>query len=51
MGVERDIMDCDAIPALIAGVLRGTNVNEFLDRLRVITLHGAHSDFICCLFF
>ena len=49
--IELDILDCDAIPALIAGVLRGTNVNEFLERLEVLAYTGKFLDFICCLFF
>ncbi|KAN0128870.1 Uncharacterized alpha/beta hydrolase domain (DUF2235) domain containing protein [Lactarius tabidus] len=34
--IESDLLDCDVIPALIASVLRGTNVNEFLERLGVL---------------
>jgi hypothetical protein len=33
-------LDCDAIPTLIASVLRGTNVNEFLERLDVLAYMG-----------
>ena len=49
--IELDLLDCDAIPALIAGVLRGTNVAEFLERLEVLAYTGTHSDFIFCQFF
>jgi hypothetical protein len=38
--IELDLLDCDAIPTLIAGVLRGTNVNEFLERLDVLAFMG-----------
>jgi hypothetical protein len=34
--IKLDLLDCDAIPALITGVLRGTNVTEFLERLEVL---------------
>jgi hypothetical protein len=50
--IELDILDPGAIPALIAGVLRGTNVNEFLERLEVLAYTGKHPpDLICRLFF
>ena len=51
--IEFDLLDCDSIPALIAGVRRGTNVKEFLERLGVLTCTGMCSDFICtyCRFF
>lgn len=42
--IELDLLDCDAIPALIAGVLRGTNVTEFLERLEVLAYTGTPSD-------
>ena len=42
--IELDLLDSDAIPALIAGVLRGTNVAEFLERLEVLAYTGTHSD-------
>jgi hypothetical protein len=45
--IELDLLDCDAIPTLIASVLRGTNVNEFLERLEVLAYTGAYSGFIC----
>jgi hypothetical protein len=48
--IELDLLDCDAIPALIAGVLRGTNVNEFLERLEVLAYTGTHSRFMYCRF-
>ena len=38
--IEWDLLDCNAIPALIGGVLRGTNVNEFLERLEVLAYSG-----------
>ena len=38
--IELDLLDCDAIPALIAGVVRGTNVTEFLERLEVLAYTG-----------
>ncbi|KAN0129047.1 Uncharacterized alpha/beta hydrolase domain (DUF2235) domain containing protein [Lactarius tabidus] len=50
LGIELDLLDCDAIPTLIAGILRGTNVNEFLQRLGVLACSGTRSDFICYLF-
>ncbi|KAN0129057.1 Uncharacterized alpha/beta hydrolase domain (DUF2235) domain containing protein [Lactarius tabidus] len=34
--VEWDLLDLDSIPALIGGVLRGTNVDVFLERLEVL---------------
>ena len=49
--IELDILDRGAIPALIAGVLRGTNVKEFLERLEVLAYTGKHPDLICRLFF
>ena len=49
--IELDLLDYDAIPALITGVLRGTNVEEFLERLGVLACTGMHLDFICCRFF
>ena len=45
--IELDLLDCDAIPALIASVLRGTNVKEFLERLEVLAYTGKYSGFIC----
>ena len=45
--IELDLLDCDAIPALIAGVLRDTNVKEFLERLGVLACTGMHPHFIC----
>jgi hypothetical protein len=47
--MELDLLDCDAIPALIAGVLRGTNVREFLERLGVLACTGMCSDFMCIM--
>ena len=44
--IELDLLDCDAIPALIASVLRGTNVKEFLERLEVLAYTGKYSGFI-----
>jgi hypothetical protein len=41
--IEWDLLDCNAIPALIGGVLRGTNVNEFLERLEVLAYSGRRS--------
>ena len=38
--IELDLLDCDAIPTLIASVLRGTNVKEFLERLEVLAYTG-----------
>ncbi len=50
--IELDLLDCDVIPALIAGVLSGTNVNEFLGRLEVLAYTGTRrSDFMCRRFF
>jgi hypothetical protein len=45
--IELDCLDCDAIPTLIASVLRGTNVNEFLERLEVLAYTGTCLGFIC----
>ena len=42
--IESDLLDCDGIPTLIAGVLSGTNVKEFLERLEVIAYTGTHSN-------
>ena len=41
--IEWDLLDCNAIPTLIAGVLRGTNMNEFLERLQVLAYLGRRS--------
>ena len=41
--IEWDLLDCSGIPALIGGVLRGTNVNEFLERLEVLAYTGRRS--------
>ena len=49
--IELDLLDCDAIPALIVGVLRGTNVHEFLQRLEVLAYTGTYSDYMCWHFF
>lgn len=49
--IELDLLDCDAIPALITGVLRGTNVKEFLERLGVLACTRMYPDFIFCRFF
>ena len=38
--IELDLLDSDVIPTLIAGVLRGSNVNEFLERLGVLACTG-----------
>lgn len=38
--IEWDLLDCNAIPALIGGVLRGTNVTEFLRRLQMLACSG-----------
>ena len=46
--IELDLLDCDAIPALIAGVIRGTNVTEFLERLEVLAYTGTQLDFMFC---
>jgi hypothetical protein len=40
--IELDLLDCDVIPTLIAGILRGSNVNEFLERLGVLACTGMH---------
>jgi hypothetical protein len=45
--IELDLLDCDAIPTLIANVLRGTNVDEFLERLEVLAFTRTYSGFIC----
>ena len=45
--IELDLLDCDAIPALIAGALRDTNVAEFLERLEVLAYTGTHLDLMC----
>jgi hypothetical protein len=45
--IELDLLDCDAIPTLIASVLRGTNVNEFLERLEVLAYTGKYSGLLC----
>jgi hypothetical protein len=47
--IELDLLDCDVIPALITGVLRGRNVNEFLERLGVLACTGMCSNLICIL--
>jgi hypothetical protein len=49
--IEWDLLDCDAIPTLIGSVLRGTNVNEFLERLEVLAYSGRHSFRHCCRIF
>ena len=49
--IELDLLAYDAIPALIAGVLKGANVAEFLDRLGVLAYPSTHSGFMCCRFF
>ena len=49
--IELDLLDCDVIPTLITGVLRGTNVKEFLERLGVLACTGMYPDFIYCRFF
>jgi hypothetical protein len=41
--IELDLLDCNAIPALIAGILRGTNVTEFLECLEVLAYTGTTS--------
>jgi hypothetical protein len=46
--IQLDIFEPGEIPALIAGVLGGTNVNEFLERLGALACTGMHSDHICC---
>ena len=48
--IEWDLLDHNAIHALIDGVLRGTNVKEFLERLEVLAYSGRHS-FIAVDFF
>ena len=48
--IEWDLLDYRAIPSLIGGVLRGTNVNEFLERLDVLAYQGRRS-FIAVDFF
>ena len=44
--IELDLLDCNGIPTLIAGVLNGTNVNEFLERLEALAYTGTHSDLV-----
>ena len=46
--IELDLLDCNVVHALITGVLRGTNVKEFLERLGVLACTGTYPDFICC---
>ena len=41
--IEWDLLDRNAIPTLIGGVLRGTNMNEFLERLQVLAYSGRRS--------
>ena len=48
--IEWDLLDHSAIPTLIDGVLRGTNANEFLKRLEVLSYSGRRS-FIAVIFF
>jgi hypothetical protein len=48
--IELDLLDCDGIPALIVGVLRGTNVTEFLERLEVLAYTGTQSDYMLSIF-
>ena len=45
--IELDLLDSDVIPTLIAGVLRGSNVNEFLERLGVLACTGMRWTYIC----
>lgn len=44
--IEFGILDCDIVPVLIAGVRRGTNVDEFLGRLGVLACTSGCSGFI-----
>jgi hypothetical protein len=43
--LDLDLLDSSEIPALIAEALRGTNVEEILERLAVLTGTGTHSGF------
>ena len=49
--IELDLLDCDVIPVLITGVLRGTNVKECLERLGVLACTRMYPDLYLLLIF
>lgn len=49
--IKLDLLNCNVIPALITGVLRGTNVEDFLEHLGVLACTYMYPNFICCQFF
>ena len=48
--IELDLLDCDVIPMLIAGMVNGVNVMEFLERLQTLAYTGTHSDSVLSIF-
>ena len=48
--IELDLLDCDVIPILIAGMANGINVMEFLERVQTLAYTGTHSDSVPSIF-